>query len=1432
MRLHGQTCNNLSVVSLDEDCSVEVTPDMVLEGTPSDSSYVVRLTTLGGLQLGNVLTGQYLGYTLLATVTDTLTGNSCWGLLVAEDKWKPDLTCTNLTLNCAVPDHSPAYLRNVLGITAAEPVVVENCGVFNLSYKDTWTDLDCDDPLDRSAVLERVWTATDASGNQNSCVQYLDFQRIHPDQVVFPADTILDCAQPVNAGPAVAGSPYVSALGRDFPLFPDQAACELAVAYQDQILPLCGGSYTILRTWTVVGDCPPSDWRTKVQIIKVQDKSGPVMTCPGDMVVSTDPFQCKRTLDLPDLLLSDNCSSVTALRADWTVDGQPFSLQGTLTDFPGNNPWNPDTMGRLAFAEDLPAGIVTMKYTATDACDNTTTCTFRVTISDGVVPWAVCDEFTQVALGISGEALVNASTFDDGSGDNCSPVQFKARRVAANDCQDTDHFFSKVKFCCSDVGDTIDVIFRVYDLPVDTGAISLTEAEDHSSECLVKVFVEDKIKPVCLPPLQTSVSCVNLDLTLESYGMPVYADNCCLDTFFELPPNYSLFDTLCNRGTISRTFRAFDCHGLSSQCTQRILVGSTDQYYGIKFPDDVFVSDCDTTGVYSPGPQIFGSACSMLAISYQDHVSTGGILSCYWIERRWQVIDWCRYDPNLPLIEVPNPNPAPDPLDIQNIPGPIVAPAGFLPEPTTMRITANDPSPTDFSSFWNAEANGYVYRQIISVRDNQPPQVRGCPVVTGPIPICDHTANDPQFWNAPYWKHPMIDNSHDLCEGKADLAVTASDGCSKGNVGVRYFLFLDLDGDGVQETVINSINPPPPNTVYYGNALNLGYVGGEPRAFDQRPVPPEEKYRFAIQKGGFVNVTGYVRWTTQKDPGTYVIPQLPHGVHRIQWIINDGCGNETICEYPIEIKDCHIPDLVCLNGLSVDITPDKSITLYANDFLWYVGDNCTPSDQITLALRKSGTGHDFPTGANGIPPQSVTFTCDELGPQFVELWAKDRFGNANVCETYVIVQDNFGICPATLGTVAGFVQTEKGKGLEDAIVQLDGSHPALPAIGIFDHTNPDGTYRFSNALPFGINLTLTPLKDNDPLNGVSTFDLVLINKHILGQVPFTSPYQMIAADANGSGSLTTFDVVELRKLILGIYNDLPNNTSWRFVAKNFAFPNPANPFQTPFPESRQLANLQSNMLQEDFVAVKIGDVNGNVITSSAVSATDRSSGLALFTVSSSAGNWLEAGEEFQLTLEADTTLLGCQFTLAFSGLDVLGLQPGEALTEENVALFPDEQAMTLSWNGDGRPSFVLHVRARKAGSLRQMLQVSSRITRAEAYRIKAGGGDNDAELLQVALRFAAGDGFEIAGQEFELYPNQANPWHSRTQIRFYLPRAQTVSLSVFDQSGSLLFSQKQFLEAGHQIIPLQAADVADRTGVLIYRLDAETDSAVGKMQRF
>ena len=72
--------------------------------------------------------------------------------------------------------------------------------------------------------------------------------------------------------------------------------------------------------------------------------------------------------------------------------------------------------------------------------------------------------------------------------------------------------------------------------------------------------------------------------------------------------------------------------------------------------------------------------------------------------------------------------------------------------------------------------------------------------------------------------------------------------------------------------------------------------------------------------------------------------------------------------------------------------------------------------------------------------------------------------------------------------------------------------------------------------------SVKPENDNNPRQGVSTLDLVLISRHLLGLQLLDSPYQLIAADADNSGSINTFDIIEVQKLILHLQDAFPNNT--------------------------------------------------------------------------------------------------------------------------------------------------------------------------------------------------------------------------------------------------------------------------------------------------
>lgn len=244
-------------------------------------------------------------------------------------------------------------------------------------------------------------------------------------------------------------------------------------------------------------------------------------------------------------------------------------------------------------------------------------------------------------------------------------------------------------------------------------------------------------------------------------------------------------------------------------------------------------------------------------------------------------------------------------------------------------------------------------------------------------------------------------------------------------------------------------------------------------------------------------------------------------------------------------------------------------------------------------------------------------------------------------------------------TISGRITDPAGNALEDANVHLT----SLSGGDWNQMTDGNGEYSFT--VPEGDTYTIDPSKDDNPLFGVTTFDVVLIARHIDGIVQFTSPYQIIAADADGSNSVTLNDTIELRRLILGIYTELPNTGSYRFVRADYVFPDIQNPF--PFPETIVIENLSGNVGDQDFIGVKVGDVNG----SSSISSTsilgkvqiDANANCAADSSENPLDDWLVQCHGQGLSLSTTTTALGTYILHVPPGIYDVTLTPPNPLWE-------------------------------------------------------------------------------------------------------------------------------------------------------------------------
>ena len=327
------------------------------------------------------------------------------------------------------------------------------------------------------------------------------------------------------------------------------------------------------------------------------------------------------------------------------------------------------------------------------------------------------------------------------------------------------------------------------------------------------------------------------------------------------------------------------------------------QVFYVKFPDDtLIVNYCDPGNPSTTGlPEFYNPDSLPLAAEYFDEIF-GITPVCFTITRNWTVYNAANYDPAGSLIQVPNPAPLSFSNFATNQEGPVVSPIDDPDDPwsaTIQKIHPGDTVLTNFSMFWDSLANGYIYKQIIHILDTLPPAILSCASDT--LAFFDTTDNDTLFWNEPYWSEPGLP-WHDLRESPVDLSVTAFDSCSGTSIGAQYLLFLDLDQDGIQETVVPSGYNYPPGTVRFNNLNTPNYSGGTPRVFDERPVPANEKFVFDEEHAILSDkVVFTMRWRKSSWPYTYSTPQLPPGTHKIRWTVSDGCGQASTCEYAFVI---------------------------------------------------------------------------------------------------------------------------------------------------------------------------------------------------------------------------------------------------------------------------------------------------------------------------------------------------------------------------------------------------------------------------------------------------------------------------------------------------------------------------------------------------
>jgi thiol-disulfide isomerase/thioredoxin len=145
-------------------------------------------------------------------------------------------------------------------------------------------------------------------------------------------------------------------------------------------------------------------------------------------------------------------------------------------------------------------------------------------------------------------------------------------------------------------------------------------------------------------------------------------------------------------------------------------------------------------------------------------------------------------------------------------------------------------------------------------------------------------------------------------------------------------------------------------------------------------------------------------------------------------------------------------------------------------------------------------------------------------------------------------------------------------------------------IPLTGETGSNGTFFFEHTGVLPAGTTLTPMMDAETIEGVTTFDLLLMMRRILGLDPYLNDLQRIQADVNNDGVVNIIDVTEMRKLILGIYEDFPGSTALKFGTTQPVLDENSN--EVPLSPSIIVRDGETDY-SADFYMIKTGDLNNS-----------------------------------------------------------------------------------------------------------------------------------------------------------------------------------------------------------------------------------------------
>ncbi len=1360
---------------------------------------------------------------------------------------------------CKYPQSAPLVVAlDTAGKASITPQMVndgsndpDNCGIIGLELSKT--DFTCADinlgtttTTVTLTVKDQTRLRTGGTGNPATCTAHIVVRDvIAPTLIGAPRDTTVAACSPAIAAPTLR------AIDRcDLNVVPVLA--ETSTQTQTGFGKY---NYQITRFWTATDDS--GNTASSAQVITVQDVQKPVFAATMPATVNA--------------VTGNTCAGPVTFNAATFVTDCATGTDLTITNRALENPTNFAIPAGADIGGTYPIGVYRIEFTATDISGNSSSAIVVVDVKDATPPVAVCINGVSASVQPSGNVTVRFEQFNNNSSDNCTATPELDLTIQRLNVTVPAAPTPTITFACVDADGKTQHPIRLY----------VKDKVGNQSTCETYIVIQDNVAPVItICPPARDVAC-SVDLSPATQGSALAIDNCASNlqiTFTDLRTPR----TEGNCSILTRTWRASDLAGNSASCSQVITVTDNILPTFSVLPPSATIK-CSDNLVNAPNVTATDNCGTAPRVALRTDTINRADGVCgkysYSVRRTWTATDDCgNSSVHIQVINVEDKD-APQ----------------FLGMPAKVQVfTANTPNNTACSAQVNfnigqfltdCAPDGEIIVSNSAPRGNNPLDVSGVyPIGTQTIVF---TATDPcGNSSSSAVVIEVIDNSVPtaICNrnvsitlgtnGNATLLATEIDLGSTDNCGVTSRVLskstfdcsnlgLNLVSLNVTDAAGNSNSCAVNVTVSPGNGsggFGLTATGTPTSTFGAADGTAR-----AVATGG----TGTFRyaWSNQATtanisnlrPGVYTITVTDTGSGciqvdtavvgqggRIKITIGRGAGlQDQVIKIPVTVE--RFTDIKAFSfTLNVTTPAVASITGISdqNPALTGIQSNVVGSNIGIIWTDPAAQKKTLASGAllfnlmvkiGTAPNGSITPITIGGTPTVIEI-LQDSAGVSRSRPLEVMDgQVTVGQGPNT-ATVAGKITTWKNPENAASVAR---NMPRVPVtLGGFSATpvNTDtmGNYRFAN-VPLNTNTITTATKSTPGNAGITAGDLLRIVNHIFGEA-FPSPYQWVAGDINSDKKITLADYLLIQRVALGTDQNLQGSPDWVFVPKSYAFPTTGEfgPLTNPVPLSIPHAPVSQDYLEDDFIGVRKGDVNGNAPTNNAVGADDRyeDADALRFRVTEQS---VRAGEMVEVAFKASDfrNRRAYQMTIAFDPtvLALDNIVPGElpGLTLENfgaahlsdghlTTVWANRQAVDLT---NDATLFTLRFRAlRGKAALSQVLRAGSEVTRAEAI-------DADGRTQRVDFDFVKPENGQDAAP-FALYQNQPNPFEGNTRVGFRLPESGRATLRVFNSAGQVVKLVTGNFERGYNELMFQQSDLG-AAGVYWYELETPTHSDRKKM---